>query len=145
MPFRRRVCDCGPLHGSLGAGHGRAASTTGGRVTNRKVIEGMDETAPTTTNDQGGSQSMIPYRFDLFDGPSMFKMAEVLHTGAEKYGENNWRKIVVADHLNHLIAHAYAFLAGDESDDHLSHVMCRAMFAQGVEIAEATNERENHG
>jgi hypothetical protein len=109
------------------------------------VIAGMGTNTPVVTNDQGGSQSYIPYRFDLFDGQAMFAMARVLHTGAVKYGENNWRKIGIEDHLNHLIAHAYAYLSGDQSDDHLSHVMCRAMFAQGVEIAEATNERENHG
>jgi hypothetical protein len=105
----------------------------------------MGPETPLTFNERGHGQSDIPYRFDLFDAHAMFKMAQVLHTGAVKYGENNWRGISIEDHLNHLIAHAYAFLAGDTSDDHLSHVMCRAMFAQGVEIAEATNERESNG
>lgn len=88
--------------------------------------------APTTTNEQGGSQSAIPVRFDLIDGNAMFEMAKVLHQGAEKYGADNWRKIPIEDHLNHLIMHAYAYLAGDRTDEHLSHIMCRAMFAQGV-------------
>jgi hypothetical protein len=73
---------------------------------------------------------------DLLDGPAVFSMAKVLAEGAAKYGAENWRQIDVRDHLNHLIIHAYAYLAGDESDDHLSHVMCRAMFAQGVALAE---------
>lgn len=88
--------------------------------------------APTHTNEKGGSQSHIPVRFDLIDGKAMFAMAAVLHAGAEKYGANNWRLIDIDDHLNHLIMHAYAYLAGDRSDEHLSHIMCRAMFAQGV-------------
>jgi hypothetical protein len=92
--------------------------------------------ALTTTNEKGGSQSYIPVRFDLIDGAALFKMAAVLHEGAETYGENNWRNIPVKDHLNHLIMHAYAYLAGDDSDDHLSHIMCRATFAQGVAIGE---------
>jgi 2-hydroxychromene-2-carboxylate isomerase len=33
-----------------------------------------------------------------------------------------------------LIMHAYAYLAGDRTDEHLSHAMCRAMFAQGVAL-----------
>ena len=33
-----------------------------------------------------------------------------------------------------MIIHAYAYLAGDNTDEHLSHIMCRAMFAQAVEI-----------
>lgn len=88
--------------------------------------------APTTTNANGGKQSLVEVRFDLVDGPAMFAMTHVLYQGAVKYGENNWRKIDIPDHLNHLIMHAYAYLAGDKTDEHLSHIMCRAMFAQGI-------------
>jgi len=90
----------------------------------------------THENEKGGKQSHIPVRFDLVDGKAMFKMCAVLHEGAEKYGANNWRLIDVDDHLNHLIMHAYAYLAGDRTDEHLSHIMCRAMFAQAVELQE---------
>lgn len=92
--------------------------------------------APTTYNEKGAGQSHAPARFDLVDGKAMFAMAAVLHEGAEKYGPNNWRGIGIDDHLNHLIMHAYAYLAGDRSDAHLSHIMCRAMFAQAVDITE---------
>lgn len=91
---------------------------------------------PIETNDNGGSQSSVPVRFDLVDGKALFSMAKVLKEGADKYGANNWRNIPVEDHLNHLIMHAYAYLAGDRSDEHLSHIMCRAMFAQGVRLEE---------
>lgn len=96
------------------------------------AIAGVD--APTITNDQGGSQSLIPVRFDLIDAKALFEMAKVLHTGAEKYGEDNWRLISVNDHINHGIMHAYAYLAGDKSDEHLSHLLCRATFALGVSL-----------
>lgn len=96
----------------------------------------------THTNERGGRQSKVPVRFDLIDGPALFAMAAVLHEGAEKYGENNWRKIDVEDHLNHLIMHAYAFLSGDHTDDHLSHIMCRAMFAEAVHLAELDQPEE---
>jgi len=90
--------------------------------------------APVTTNEQGGSQSHIPVRFDLIDGRALFEMAKVLHQGAEKYGEDNWRLIPIEDHINHLIMHAYAWLSGDRTDEHLSHMLCRATFAQGVAL-----------
>lgn len=95
-------------------------------------IVGRDR--PTTVNPDGGAQSHVPVRFDLIDAAALFEQAKVLHQGAEKYGANNWRKISVEDHLNHLIMHAYAYLAGDTSDEHLSHIMCRATFAQGVSL-----------
>ena len=97
-----------------------------------EAIAGPD--APVIFNEKGGGQSHLPARFDLVDGKAMFAMAQVLDEGAKKYGENNWRHIDVEDHLNHLIMHAYAYLSGDRSDGHLSHIMCRAMFAQAVEI-----------
>jgi hypothetical protein len=100
-------------------------------------LEGAGPDAPITTNEHGGSQSHIPYRFDLIDGPALAEMAKVLSQGAEKYGENNWRKIPdVEVHLNHLLMHAYAWLSGDRQDDHLSHIMCRAMFAQAVDLSD---------
>jgi hypothetical protein len=100
--------------------------------------------APTTTNEQGGSQSHIPVRFDLIDGKALFEMAKVLHEGAEKYGEDNWRLISIEDHQNHLIMHTYAYLAGDRTDEHLSHIMCRATFAQGVAVQTEEKIRETY-
>lgn len=112
-------------------------------------LEGAGPDAPIVVNEHGGGQSHIPYRFDLIDGPALAEMAKVLREGADKYGANNWRKIPdVEEHLNHLIMHAYAWLAGDRTDAHLSHIMCRAMFAQGVDItnrqAPKTSEYEKH-
>jgi hypothetical protein len=93
------------------------------------IRKAADPDAPITTNEKGGGQSHIPVRFDLIDAKAMFEVAAVLHEGAEKYGADNWRLIDIEDHLNHLLTHVYAYLAGDRSDDHLSHAACRAIFA----------------
>ena len=90
--------------------------------------------AETVFNEIGAGQSKVDVRFDLIDGPALFEMAAVLHTGAEKYGDHNWRGIPVDEHLNHLIMHAYAYLSGNRDDDHLSHIMCRGMFAQAIAL-----------
>lgn len=100
----------------------------------KAVLEGAGRDAPTEENSAGGKQSAIPYRFDLIDGSALAAMANVLHEGAIKYGENNWRLIPVQDHLNHLLMHTFAYLSGDTQDDHLSHILCRATFALGVEL-----------
>lgn len=106
-------------------------------MTKHPTIAGVGPDVPTTTNERGGKQSSVPYRMDLVDGPAQFAMARVLAEGAEKYGDDNWRNIDVRDHINHLIIHAYAYLSGDRSDEHLSHIMCRAMMAQAVAITDA--------
>jgi hypothetical protein len=98
--------------------------------------------APVHTNDKGGSQSDIPVRFDLIDANAMFEMAKVLDHGAKKYGANNWLKIDVNDHLNHLLMHTFAYLAGDTTDDHLSHILCRATFALGVSLQEIKDDKD---
>lgn len=98
------------------------------------TVSGVGKDAPTVVNENGAKQSKVLYRFDLLDPQAMFKMTEVLKHGADKYGANNWHGISVEDHLNHMLIHTYAYLAGDTSDDHLSHIMCRSMFAQAVDI-----------
>jgi hypothetical protein len=100
-------------------------------------VKGVGKDAPTTINDKGGEQSKVLYRFDLIDPRSIFEMTKVLKEGADKYGnDENWRNISVNEHLNHMLIHAYAYLAGDTSDEHLSHIMCRSMFAQAVDMDE---------
>jgi len=94
--------------------------------------------APMTENSEGGRQSRVDVRFDLIDAKAMFEMAKVLDHGAKKYGADNWRLISVQDHLNHLLMHTFAYLAGDRSDDHLSHILCRATFALGVQLADTS-------
>lgn len=98
------------------------------------TIDGVGPDAPVVVNARGGGQSHTPYRFDLVDPKAMFAMTKVLAEGAERYGADNWRAIDIEDHLNHLIMHAYAWLAGDRSDEHLSHALCRATFAAAVEL-----------
>ena len=94
-----------------------------------RVVFGVGKDAPTTVNEAGGKQSDSPYRCDLLPAHAVLAVAAVLKHGADKYGENNWRKITVADNLNHAMTHIFAYLAGDEQDDHLEHAACRILFA----------------
>lgn len=99
-----------------------------------RKIEGMGNTVPTYTNATGGKQSDIPYRFDLLPPLSLFKIAEILKKGAEKYGENNWHKIPVNENLNHALAHIISYLAGDRQEDHIRNAACRILFASEVDL-----------
>ena len=98
-------------------------------------VAGVGDGAPTVTNEAGGKQSHVPYRLDLSPALATLHVGGVLAEGAEKYGEDNWRSIPVADHLNHALVHAYAWLAGDRSSDHLGHFACRAMMALELHLA----------
>jgi len=98
------------------------------------MIEGVDRDAPMEVNDRGGKQSATPYAFDLIDALAMFELARVHAEGAKKYGPLNWRRIEARSHLNHALQHAFAWLANDTQDDHLSHAVTRMFMALAVNL-----------
>lgn len=63
----------------------------------------------------------------------LLTISRVLKEGAEKYEANNWRLVPQEDHISHALTHYFAYLIGDESDDHLSHFYCRLMMAYASE------------
>ena len=52
---------------------------------------------------------------------------------AKRCWDRNYKRIPAEEHVNHAVQHLFAYLAGDESDDHLSHAILCAMFAYEVE------------
>jgi hypothetical protein len=98
--------------------------------------KGVGPDAPIVTNAQGGMQSKVERAFHLMDGKAMFRLAGVLHIGAQRYARDNWRKIDCEDHINHALQHLFAYQAGDRQDDHLGHAFCRLMMACATEVDE---------
>jgi uncharacterized HAD superfamily protein len=79
-------------------------------------------------NENGAKQSDLKARFDLLPARAVEEVARVLHKGAEKYGEENWRGLSVEEVHNHTLGHAVAFNRTEELED-LSHTACRALMA----------------
>lgn len=106
----------------------------------QEYIFGVTPDAPVITNENGGKQSASPYAFELLPPHALFEAAAVAKHGADKYGESfgnrNYTKIDSKSHLNHALQHIYAYLAGDTSDDHLSHALVRMMFAVDMDHRE---------
>lgn len=100
----------------------------------RVGIEGLSPDQAIVTNERGGKQSSTPYAFHLCPPEAMFSAAKTLAYGAERYGAENWRNIDIPDHLNHALQHIFGYLAGDVSDEHLSHALVRLMFAHELEL-----------
>lgn len=88
----------------------------------------MSETIETLPS--GARQSATGTRYDLMPAHAVRAVAEVLDRGARKYGVNNWVPIPVDSHLNHAVNHVYLWLAGDRSEDHLTHAACRLLMAK---------------
>ena len=99
------------------------------------AVAGVGPDAPTVVSKNGAKQSGSPYRCDLLPALASLHIASILKYGAEKYGDNNWRGLTVADHINHAITHILAFQVGDKSDDHLGHAACRMLMALETDIS----------
>ena len=73
---------------------------------------------------QTGAQRDTPKgkgRFDLIPAYALKRVAKHYEKGAEKYGENNWRKgIPLRRFLDSAIRHCYSFLSGDRKEDHMA-------------------------
>ena len=98
--------------------------------------------APIVTNENGGMQSKVDYRFDLIDARAHLHLARIFDYGAKRYAPDNWRLISVKEHINHALFHIYLYLAGDVQDDHLGHAMWRLHAADAVAISEGYDTRQ---
>lgn len=97
---------------------------------------GVSKDEPVVIGKHGGKQAKTLYAFHLCDYDALLAIARVLQEGAEKYERDNWRKIPAEEHFNHMIIHALAWLKGDEQDDHLGHMLARAMMMYATGGAE---------
>lgn len=94
-----------------------------------QVRAAIGKDAPTAVSANGVKQSKLDFYFTGVDPLAMFRLAQILQEGAEKYGKFNWRGLSVEDNLGHALSHIYGYLLGDRSEDHLGHAFSRLMFA----------------
>jgi hypothetical protein len=79
-----------------------------------------------TTGSQRDTQTGKP-RYDLIPADSLKRLADLYARGAEKYDDNNWRKGQPYSRVTaSLLRHVYAFIDGDESEDHLAAIAWNA-------------------
>ena len=84
-------------------------------------IHNMTETVTFSTG-AVRSSDRSKERYDLISPIGLRRLAQTCHEGAEKYSDYNWEKgMPISEMLNHGVAHIYAYLSGDRSEDHLAH------------------------
>lgn len=93
-----------------------------------------DENAEITVNENGGKGSQMLEDFYLLPPRPMFKLANTVKYGADKYGKDNWKKTTIEENLSHALRHIFAYRLAKEmnvetEEDHLAHAMTRIVMA----------------
>lgn len=98
------------------------------------VVKGVGPHEEILTTHNGYRTSRVPYRMDLMPAKALLHLSEIMCEGAKTHGEANWKNGSMNDHLNKMLVHAFAYLAGDRSDDHVGHLAWRAVAALEISL-----------
>ena len=74
-------------------------------------------------------------RYDLISPIALKRLARHYENGAVKYGDRNWEKgQPLSSYMDSLLRHAYSFMAGDRSEDHIAAVAWNAFAVMHTQV-----------
>lgn len=84
---------------------------------------------------EGGIHSVTQCALDVVPN-ALLRVGAVLWNGERRrekapqlVREENWRRISARMHVRHAVAHAFKWLVGDRTEDHLEHAAARLLMA----------------
>ena len=87
-------------------------------------------------------------KLHLLPPKSILEIGRVLTYGAEKYDEENWRKLdnLQDRYTSAALRHIFAHIDGEEKDEetqlsHLAHAMCCLLFKLEIELEQKSKEK----
>lgn len=108
-----------------------------------KTMDNMDANQEIKANEAGGKQHFRPYRCQAIMPKAIMEIGKVRWEGynIHGYSDENYKLIDKEEHIGRALSHIFSYLAGDRSNDHLSHASCRLLMALEMELDEKERDK----
>lgn len=102
---------------------------------------GLSDSGVIGTNAAGGKQHDRPYRSGALFFKSFLALSHLRWDGFTNkgYEDDNYKLIPAEEHIDRALTHLFAHKAGDQSNEHLLHAVCRVLMALEMFLDEQNN------